>query len=134
MGMSRRRMMGVVGSVAAGASGLTLGSADGAEATTETRSLFLFQYRLGPNWRADASLREQLGPHAAYMSELATQQRLVVAGPYLEANGGGMAVVLAADLAEARTMLEADPAIVSGVFEADLRAWAIRFHGAPMPI
>lgn len=91
------------------------------------QQVFLFQYRLGPNWRADAPLREQLGPHAAYMQRLTDEGRIFAAGPY--ADGAGMAIILAANIDEARALLASDPAIVSGVFEADLRQWTPRFRG-----
>lgn len=104
---------------------------DASEATPQ--DVFLFQYRLGPNWNPSASLREQLGPHAAYMGELAAARRLIAAGPYADAHGGGMAIVRAENLAAAQAMLAADPAIVSGVFAADVRPWAVRFRGAELP-
>lgn len=99
-----------------------------------SQHLYLFQYSPGPAWRAGVPMREQgLGPHAAYMQQLQNQGRLFAGGGYVGADGG-MAVVVAANTDEARAMLAADPAIVSGIFVADLRHWRPRFRtDAPLP-
>ena len=98
------------------------------------QQLFLFQYAPGPAWRAGAPITEQgLGPHAAYMGELQQRGRLFAGGGYTNADGG-MAIVSASGIEEARALLAADPAIVSGVFTAELRGWAPRFRtDAPLP-
>jgi uncharacterized protein YciI len=44
-----------------------------------------------------------------------------------------MAIIRAADRAEAEAVLAADPAIVNGVFAADIRHWQPRFDsGRPL--
>jgi uncharacterized protein YciI len=97
--------------------------------------LFLFQYAPGPAWRAGVAVDEQgLGPHAAYMAQLLKQGRLFAGGGYTNAEGG-MAIVTASDMGEARSILAADPAVVDGIFIAELRHWAPRFRvEAPLPI
>jgi uncharacterized protein YciI len=91
------------------------------------RQLFLFLYRPGPGWVAGRPMAEQnLRPHGAYMAGLLRDGRLFAGGGYADGDGG-LAVVRAADLTEARAMLAADPAIRSGVFVADLRPWRPRF-------
>ena len=99
-----------------------------------SQQLYLFQYSPGPAWRAGVPMREQgLGPHAAYMQRLKDEGRLFAGGGYVGADGG-MAVVVAASMEEARAMLTADPAIVSGIFVAELRHWRPRFRtDAPLP-
>jgi uncharacterized protein YciI len=97
-------------------------------AQTPARELFLFQYSPGPAWREGVPMREQgLGPHGAYMQQLLNEGRLFAGGGYTS-DDGGMAIVIAANLDEARAILAADPAITSGIFTADLRHWRPRFY------
>jgi uncharacterized protein len=101
---------------------------------TAAQQLFLFQYSRGPAWRDDVPMREQgLGPHGAYMHQLQEQGRLFAGGGYAS-DDGGMAIVMCADLDEARAILAADPAITSGIFVAELRHWRPRFRtDEPLP-
>lgn len=131
--MTRRRAMalGVLVGVESGA------SASARPTTSEAAGamqIFLFIYRPGPSWRAGVPLREQgLAPHAAYMQQLQDRGRLFAGGGFAS-DDGGMAVVLAADQAEAEAMLAADPAMVSGIFLADLKHWRPRFRvDTPLP-
>ena len=104
------------------------------DASVETRALYLIQYSAGPAWRAGAPMQDQaLGPHVAYMRQLQAEGALFAAGPFLDAEGG-MAIVLAGDDAAARAILEADPAIETGVFTAVLRSWRPAFQTEqPLP-
>ena len=97
--------------------------------------LYLFLYRPGPAWKADRPMTEQgLGPHFRYLKGLLEQGRLFGAGPLLD-NDGGLAIVRAANLEDARAMLAADPAIASRIFEADVHVWDPRLGGAdPLPV
>lgn len=108
----------------------------GAQTQTEGApvQLFLFQYSPGPAWRDGVPMREQgLGPHGAYMSQLREQGRLFAGGGYAS-DDGGMAIVMCADIEEARALLAADPAVTSGIFVAELRHWRPRFRtDAPLP-
>jgi uncharacterized protein len=100
------------------------------EAAPAPRQLFLFLFRPGPAWRAGVPMRQQnLREHGAYHAQLVREGRSVAGGGYV-GEDGGMAIIRAADLAEARAMLAADPAIVNGVFAAELRHWQPRFHSA----
>jgi uncharacterized protein YciI len=98
------------------------------------QQLFLFQYSRGPAWREGVPMRQQgLGPHAAYMQQLQNEGRLFAGGGYAS-DDGGMAIVTAASIEEARAILAADPAITSGIFVAELRHWRVRFRtDAPLP-
>ena len=99
----------------------------------EARQLFLFLFRPGPNWRPGVPMREQdLRAHGAYHARLVREGRSVAGGGFVGMDGG-MAIVRATDLAEAQAMLAADPAIVNGVFAADIRHWQPRFH-SPAPL
>ena len=104
-----------------------------ADAAAQPRQLFLFFYRPGPAWRAGVPMRQQdLRAHAAYHAQLLREGRSFAGGGYVGMDGG-MAIVRAADQAEAEAMLAADPAIVNGVFAAEIRQWQPRFHG-PGPL
>lgn len=108
-----------------------------AQAQTETQTahqLFLFQYSRGPAWREGVPMREQgLAPHGAYMQQLQNEGRLFAGGGYAS-DDGGMAVVVCANIEEARALLAADPAITSGIFVAELRHWRPRFRtDDPLP-
>ncbi len=104
-----------------------------APAAQSARQLFLFVYRPGSAWRAGVPMRQQdLRAHGAYHAQLVREGRSVAGGGFTGMDGG-MAIVRAADLAEAQAMLAADPAIVNGVFAADIRHWVPRFH-SPAPL
>lgn len=96
--------------------------------------LFLFQYSPGPAWRAGVPMREQgLGAHATYMQQLQRDGRLFAGGGYAS-DDGGMAIITASGIEEARAILAADPAIVNGIFVAELRDWRVRFRNhEPLP-
>jgi uncharacterized protein YciI len=101
---------------------------------TQARQLFLFHYAPGPAWREGVPMREQgLAPHGAYMARLQEEGRLFAGGGYVGADGG-LAIVLAADIEEARAVLAADPAVLSGIFVGELRQWRPRFRSDdPLP-
>jgi uncharacterized protein YciI len=96
--------------------------------------LYLFQYSPGPAWRDGVPMREQgLAPHGAYMQRLMEEGRLFAGGGYAS-DDGGMAIITAANMDEARAILAADPAITSGIFVAQLRHWRPRFRSdRPLP-
>ena len=94
---------------------------------------FLFLYRPGPAWRAGVPMNQQgLAPHGAYMQQLLRDERLLAGGGFTDIDGG-MAVVRAANMDEARALLAADPAITSGIFVADIRHWRPRFQDETFP-
>lgn len=90
--------------------------------------LYIFLFRPGPNWRDGVPMRDQdLRAHAAYHSQLVREGRGFAGGGYTEMDGG-MAIVRAANRSEAEAILAADPAILNGVFTAEVRAWRPRFY------
>jgi len=92
------------------------------------RELFLFLFRPGPAWVAGRPMHQQdLRAHGAYHAALVREGRAAAGGGYVGMEGG-MAIVRAADLAEAEAILAADPAIANGVFAAEIRQWRPRFH------
>ena len=98
------------------------------QAPSTARKLFVFVYRPGPNWAHGLPMAKQnLRPHGVYFADLLRTGRVFAGGGFV-GRDGGMAIVRAADLDEARAMLEADPAISGGIFAADLHEWSPRFH------
>ncbi|MEX0645906.1 MAG: YciI family protein, partial [Parvularculaceae bacterium] len=90
--------------------------------------LYVFIYRAGPAWKPDLPMSEQgLRPHGLYIKNLFEKDLVFAGGGFVDA-GGGMAIVRAASLEEAQGLLAADPAITSGIFTAEIFAWAPRFH------
>ena len=97
--------------------------------TQPARQLFVVHYRPGTAWVAGRPMHEQnLRPHGLYYRDLLRQGRVVAGGGFV-GEDGGLAILRAADRAEAEAMLAADPAIRDGIFAAELRQWAPRFGG-----
>lgn len=96
-------------------------------AAPAARQLFLFIYRPGPTWIPGRPMAQQdLRAHAAYHAALVRDGRSVGGGDF-RGMDGGMAIIRAANRAEAEAMLAADPAILNGVFAAEIRQWRPRF-------
>lgn len=70
--------------------------------------------------------QQGLAAHGGYMSQLLEQGTLVAGGGFTDRDGG-MAIVRAEDMEDARALLAADPAITSGIFVAECVAWRPRF-------
>jgi uncharacterized protein YciI len=99
------------------------------DATASAASeLFVFIYRPGPAWREGAPFRQQgLGPHGAYMKQLFDAGRLFAGGGFADEDGG-LAIVTAPSMEEARAILAADPAVTSGIFVGEVEHWRPRFR------
>jgi uncharacterized protein YciI len=92
---------------------------------SKTDSTYLVVFRPGPSWREGRPIGEQpLGAHGQYMLSLYTKGILKMAGPFSD-NGGGAVVFNANSEEAARAVVAADPAVISGVFVADLHPWAL---------
>jgi uncharacterized protein YciI len=65
-----------------------------------------------------------LREHFRYLLSLHRRGALRLAGPF-EAETGGAAMLTAADDTAARELVEADPAVASRVFAAELRRWSL---------
>ena len=86
---------------------------------------YLILYRPGPAWLSDKPISEQpLMEHGGYMFELFQAGKLLQGGPFADSSGGA-SVIQVTDLAEAEAIVNADPAIVSGVFTCQLHPWAM---------
>ncbi len=89
--------------------------------------LFAVIYRPGPAWKAGLPMAQQdLRAHGGYIARLAAEGRVVAGGGWV-GQDGGMALMRCADADEAARLLAADPAITTGVFQADVRRWSPRF-------
>ena len=66
---------------------------------------------------------EIIKDHVDYLKDLKSQGRLVLCGPFTD-YPGGMVVLLAEDLAEATSIAQTDPFIVSGCKSFEMRTLA----------
>jgi Uncharacterized protein conserved in bacteria len=81
---------------------------------------------------ADATERESelVGAHFAYLVEIRDRGVLILAGRTQEVVGTfGIAIFEAEDEAAARALMEGDPAVAGGVFEASLHPYAVAMAG-----
>lgn len=84
---------------------------------------YLIQHSPGPAWIEGKGFQEQpLLEHGAYMHDLYQQGILIEGGPFLD-HSGGIALVKVENKERAERILEEDPALISGVFTAELRPW-----------
>lgn len=72
----------------------------------------------GPKWDEKAKLDD----HIEYWKGQEQKKVLVAGGPYTDGSGG-LIILRAKDLAEAKAIVEADPAVKSGLIAADVRPW-----------
>ncbi|MDU4698270.1 MULTISPECIES: YciI family protein [Paenibacillus] len=68
--------------------------------------------------------RDLIREHVAHLRELDRNGQLVMCGPFLDYKGG-MVIIQAASLEEAREIAERDPFVKSGAENYELRTWAI---------
>lgn len=65
--------------------------------------------------------------HTAYFKELGQTQKCLIAGPFAEQNadafGAGFYVLIAPDEVEANKLAAADPLVVEGLYDFNLREW-----------
>ncbi len=106
------------------------GQPPGARSAPPAGQLFLLLYSPGPAWKAGRPAHEQdLRTHAVYHRDMVRRGRSFAAGGFTGVDGG-MAIVRAVDVDEARAILAADPAVANGVFVGELRQWVPRYHGS----
>jgi uncharacterized protein YciI len=66
--------------------------------------------------------KQGLGKHFAYMLSLRDTHKLFLAGPLRDANGG-LILLRARSMDDAKAIMAHDPAIMAGVFVGDAHAW-----------
>ena len=95
-------------------------------AAAPSRTTYLVVYRPGPGFLAGKPLKEQpLKEHGRYMLKLYTEGTLKLAGGFLDDTGGAM-VFEAETEEQAKSVVAADPAVVTKVFVAELHPWKPR--------
>jgi uncharacterized protein YciI len=91
-----------------------------------SKTTYLVVYRPGPAFLAGKPLKEQpLKDHGKYMLKLYTEGTLKLAGGFLDDVGGAM-VFEAENEEQAKSVIAADPAVVTKVFVAELHPWKPR--------
>ncbi len=98
-------------------------------------ALFLLIYRQGPAWKAELPMSKQpaIAAHGAYMTKLFKNGVTFAAGPMTDTTGG-LAIIRAKSLDEARALAAADPGVSSGMFAIEVHAWAPAFRSdLPLP-
>lgn len=86
-------------------------------------SFYVLIYSQGPAWQRGVPMAKQrVGKHYAYMQSLRDTHRLFLAGP-LDDTNGGLIVVRAESLDDAKSVMAHDPAIIAGVFVGDVHGW-----------
>ena len=84
---------------------------------------FVAIYRRGPGWLPGKPLREQpLKPHLDYLLGLHRQGKLTMGGPFGDETGG-LVLLDVANLEDASALIAADPAIIAGLLQAEVKAW-----------
>jgi uncharacterized protein YciI len=85
--------------------------------------LYLIVYKAGPAWKADAPSNDRLRDHGRYMFGLYQKKALRMGGPFTDITGGA-ALIEAASLADAQAVVDADPAVTSKLFVAEVHSWS----------
>lgn len=86
---------------------------------------FLILYRLGPAWKPEQPVSDQPPPeHGRYLLDLYQRGQLRLAGPFSDDTGAAV-VLEALDETQARALIEADPAVIDGIFAYELHSWAL---------
>lgn len=95
---------------------------------------YLLHHTPGPAWQNGIGFREQPGVevHVQYMAALLAEGKLVMGGPFLDDSGGTM-VYQAADLAEAESVAQSDPAVQNGLLQVVVRPWLIVMSSIDLP-
>jgi uncharacterized protein YciI len=124
-GPERRRFIGM--SLAAASIGIAAASraAENVSVPSDARATYLVIYRAGPSWPSGAPIRAlPLREHGRYMLELYRQSVLRFAGSFADDSGGAVMFDAENDAA-ARAIVDADPAVISGIFTFQLHRWAL---------
>ncbi len=95
-------------------------------AAAGARKPFVILYTRGPAWVAGKPLRDQpnFTAHGHYLTGLLDEGRLILSGPFLD-EPGALAIVEAADKAEAEAIARRDPPVVDGVLSYQVYAFSI---------
>ncbi|MDH5507524.1 MAG: YciI family protein [Anaerolineae bacterium] len=84
---------------------------------------YFIRHLPGPAWIAGKGFAEQsLLEHGSYIHRLYQQGILLEGGPFLD-DQGGLAIIQVESQAQAEQIVAEDPAVVSGIFTAELHPW-----------
>ncbi|MDT7571523.1 MAG: uncharacterized protein QOE05_1697 [Actinomycetota bacterium] len=88
-------------------------------------SLQVIEHVPGPAWLSGVGFRDQPGvaDHRATMKGWLAAGQLVMGGPFLDGEGGGMAIVRFDDVGAAAAAAQSDPAVQAGLLVATARPW-----------
>ena len=91
--------------------------------------MFVVIYTPGPAWLQGKSITEQpyFREHGRYMQRFFADKRLIMGGPFMD-NQGGLGIIDVANEAQAREILEQDPAVLARVFQPHLHPWHAVFN------
>ena len=89
-------------------------------------------HRPGVGWQPGVPFREQLGVehHQGFMQQLDNEGLLVLGGPFLDEESGGMAVLRAGSVDEAMRLAHTDPSIEAGLLTVTVRPWLVPMRNA----
>jgi uncharacterized protein YciI len=88
------------------------------------KSTFLVLYHPGPAWAPGKHIRDQPPrEHGKYLLGLYERGVMKFAGPFDDDTGAAI-VLEAADAAEAKALIEADPAVKAKIFTHEIHPWA----------
>ncbi|HEX7964244.1 MAG TPA: YciI family protein [Gammaproteobacteria bacterium] len=113
------------------AAALLLAASAAAEDAPKDSALFVILYKQGPAWKEGVPMKQQdaIGAHYLYMKKLFQEGTILDAGPTLD-EPGGVVVLKAKDLADAKTIMAADPSITREMFTGEVHSWSPTFHAA----
>jgi uncharacterized protein len=95
------------------------------EASSARKVSYLVVYRPGPAWPPGKPVSElPLREHWQYMVSLFGKGTMKMAGPLTD-NSGGAVVLEVADEAEAKAIVDNDPAVKAGFFVHQLHPWGL---------
>lgn len=102
--------------------------------TAPASSLFVILYKQGPAWKEGVPMRQQeaIIPHFKYMKKLFEEGIILDAGATLD-EPGGVVILKAKDLDEAKAIMAADPSVTMKMFVGEVHSWSPTFH-APEPL
>jgi len=91
---------------------------------------FIIVLERGPNWLPGKSVSEQpLREHGRYLLRLMESGKLVLAGPFLDEQGG-IILLKAADSAEAQKIANEDPGVQNRILQPAVHPFRIAFDSA----
>jgi uncharacterized protein YciI len=118
--------------IAAGVLAVSTGLAAAAPAVAADQppTFFVFFHTPGPAWKSDVGFFDQAGirDHVAYMGQFLAKGQLVMGGPFLD-DSGGMMIMRAASMDEARARAEGDPTVKAGLLKVAVKPWLAAMIG-----